>query len=107
MSSAAADNPSGSPVRPSTAKFRPSPDGVYNRVGGEAVLINMNTNRIYELNETTARLWELLSDGKSLGEIEQTMLQEYEIDPGRLANEITTMLASLEREQLIVPDQQA
>jgi hypothetical protein len=107
MGSAGAENQSSQPVRPPTAKFRPSPDGVYNRVGGEAVLINMKTNRIYELNETTARLWELLSAGKTLGEIQQTMLQEYEIDQGQLSSEIDSMLASLDREQLIVPDQSA
>jgi hypothetical protein len=33
------------------------------RVGEEAVLVNLKTNRIYSLNHTRARFWELISVG--------------------------------------------
>ncbi len=39
---------------------KPSPDVVSRRLGDSAVLIRLSTNRIFELNATGARLWDLL-----------------------------------------------
>ena len=103
MSSPAGKQPSDRQPSRGTDKFQPSPDGVYNQIGGEAVLINMKTNRIYELNETSGRLWELLCAGKSLEEIRQVMLQEYDVEAGQLAAEVDGIIISLEQEQLITP----
>lgn len=83
-------------------RFQPSPDAVYNRVGDQAVLIHMGTNRIYELNRTGVRFWELLSDGHDLLEIQQIMLQEFDVAQADLLAEIETMLASLKNEGLVI-----
>ena len=103
MGSPAGNPQSDRPTLRGTDKFQPDPDGVYNRIGGEAVLINMKTNRIYELNETSGRLWELLCAGNSLEEIRQIMLQEYDVEASQLVAEVDRMITSLQREHLIAP----
>jgi hypothetical protein len=87
--------------RACTSSFRPSPDSVYSRIGEESVLVNMRTNRIYELNRTGTRFWELLSAGYTQAEIEQLMLQEFGVAEDDLAVEIKAMLASLQDEGLV------
>jgi len=52
--------------RTSTAAWRPSEDTVTQRVGEGIVLVHLPTDRIYSLNPTATRLWELLAARKSL-----------------------------------------
>ncbi|MBA3474632.1 MAG: PqqD family protein [Rubrobacter sp.] len=61
----------------------------------------MRTNQIYELNQTGARFWELLSAGHDRAEIQRIMLQEFDVVEADLTAEIDTMLASLKSEGLI------
>jgi len=86
-----------------SSRFRPSPDVVYNRIGDEAVLIHMKTNRIYELNPTAARLWELLSAGHDRAEMQRLMLQEYDVTEDQLRGEVENQLESLINDRLIEP----
>ena len=51
----------------------PSPDVVARRVDDEVVLVNLQTNRIFALNSTGARFWELLEGGADRVEIEETL----------------------------------
>ena len=75
---------------------QPNPDVVYQRVGEELVLVHLKTNQIYALNETGARFWELLCEGRSRPEIESQMLEEFDVEPGELASEIDALLVELE-----------
>lgn len=40
---------------------------VTEKMGAEVVFVHLRTNRIYTLNATAARAWELLSEGHSTG----------------------------------------
>ena len=90
--------------------FRPSPDVVAQRIGAEVVLVNLQTNQIYELNRTGARLWELVTAGHDRGELQQQLQAEFDVDEAALTAEIDAFLTALEREQLVtvleaVPDE--
>ena len=76
--------------------MRPSTDVVYQRVGEELVLVHLKTNQIYALNETGARFWELVCEGRSRPEIESQMLEEFDVEPAALAGEIDALLVELE-----------
>jgi hypothetical protein len=83
-------------------RFRVSPDTIYETLDDRGVLINVTTNEIYELNQTGARFWELLSAGHDHTQIRQLMLQEYDVDETVLDREIEALLASLKSARLIV-----
>jgi hypothetical protein len=83
-------------------RFRVSPDTIYETLDDRGVLINVTTNEIYELNQTGARFWELLSAGHDQTQIRQIMLQEYDVDETVLDREIEALLASLRSASLIV-----
>ena len=85
-------------------RFRSTPDTVAERLGDELVLIHMKTDRMFLLNGTGARVWELLSTGHEVAEIQRRVLQEFEATEAELATDIHDLIASLQGEQLISPD---
>ncbi len=81
--------------------LRPIPDVAYRELEGEMVLVHLGTNRIYSLNETGARFWELLAAGGERAEIERQLLDEFVVDPADLRAEIASMLEALADEGLV------
>ena len=79
----------------------PSPDVVGRDLGDEVVLVNLRTNRIFALNPTGARFWQLLVEGISREEIEATLLREYDLSKDAVAGEIDRLVGELEREGIV------
>jgi len=83
---------------------RPDPDVISRRIDAGTVLINLRTNKIYELNTTGSRIWELLKEGRTVGEIEATLQQEYEVEAAEAADAIRETLGRLAGEGLVRQD---
>jgi Coenzyme PQQ synthesis protein D (PqqD) len=81
--------------------LRPAPSVIFQRLGNEGVLIRLHTERIYELNQTATRVWEMLVAGSNRAQIEQQMVQEFDVDDRQLAQEIEVFLAMLSSEGLV------
>ena len=77
-----------------------SPDVVVQRLGEQLVLINLRTDRIYELNNTGGRFFELVSSGLNREQIQQQMLSEFAVDEADLALEIDQLIVALAAEGL-------
>lgn len=89
------------PSAPGHGELRPDDDVVSRRLEDEVVLVHLRTNRIYTLNETGARLWELLKDGRGRAEIEEQLLQEFEVERDQLQEEVERIVSLLSREGLV------
>lgn len=84
-------------------KFRPSPDAVATRAGDEIVVVDVRSDRIYSLNRTAARAWELLCADCDRAEVERRMLAEFDVAPEELAGAIDALVASLTQNGLLEP----
>jgi hypothetical protein len=84
-----------------------NPDTLAQRVGDEVVLINLKTDRIFVLNRTGARLWELLAARHTRAEIRERLLDEFDVTGGQVDAEIESLLAALRDERLIDADRGA
>ena len=82
-------------------RFRASPDALATRVGDEIVLVHTVTDRIYVLNRTGARVWELLCGELDRTEIESQLAGEFEVANADLAAEVGGLIASLVESRLI------
>jgi hypothetical protein len=80
----------------------PSPDVVARELGEEVVLVHLRTNRIFALNATGARFWQLLIDGASRSEIESSLKQEYDVSDDEIGAEIDDLVAELAQEGIVV-----
>jgi len=78
-----------------------NPDVVSRRVGGEVVLVHLQTNQIFALNETGARFWELFEQRKTRPEIEAALTAEFDVSDDQVAREIDELLEALAREDIV------
>ncbi|MBM3124026.1 MAG: PqqD family protein [Chloroflexi bacterium] len=61
-------------------------------VGEDAFLLNTQTNKYFSLEKVGTRLWELLSQGRSLREAYQRLLKEYEVSPAELESDLLELV---------------
>ncbi len=79
----------------------PDPDVVARRIDSGTVLINLRTNKIYELNSTGTRIWELLGEGGDRTAIVEQLLQEFDVEADVAAQAVDDTVEQLEREGLL------
>ena len=81
---------------------RPAADVVARRLGDSAVLVRLTTNRIYELNTTGARVWELVQDGLTRDVLVGQLAAEFGGPADRLGGDVDELLSLLHAEGLTV-----
>ena len=81
--------------------MRPASDIIARKLGESAVLIRMRTSRIYELNATGARIWELLKQHPARESVVESILNEFEIDRHDAESAVDELTATLRGEGLI------
>jgi Coenzyme PQQ synthesis protein D (PqqD) len=99
-----AGNTGGNEPRGDAGRLRPSADAVTKRVGDEVVLVQLRTNRIYTLNRTGARLWELLEDGHDLDGAGERLRREFDVGEDQLRDEMAALVDELVARKLLEPD---
>lgn len=82
-------------------RLEPSQDVVGQRLGDEVVLVSLQTNRIFELNRTGARFWELLQSESDRRRIEQRLVEEFEVSEDALSAEVDQLIKTLTDEELV------
>ena len=81
--------------------LKPNPGVIAKRLDEVAVLVDVSTNRIFELNHTGARVWELMGEGFDQEQIVRHLVVEFEADFPTVANEVNTLLRQLRVEGLL------
>jgi Coenzyme PQQ synthesis protein D (PqqD) len=82
--------------------LRPSPEVISKRLDEATVLVHIPTNRIFELNETGTRVWELLGQGLDTNTIVGFLVEEFDVDTARASNEVNDLLIQLRTKDLLV-----
>ena len=81
--------------------LRPNPEVIAKRLDQVAILVDVSTNRIFELNETGTRVWELLGQGLDADRIVHHLVNEFEVEEVRAADEVTSLFVRLQIEGLL------
>ena len=81
--------------------LRPNPEVIAKRLDQATVLVDISTGRIFELNETGTRVWELLGQGLNAERIIQHLVLEFEVANSQAAEELKTLLSQLQNEGLV------
>jgi len=82
--------------------LRPASDVVARQLGESAVLIRLTTNRIYELNPTGARIWELVGTGTTVDAVLDALSKEFDAPAETVKSEVDDLVRSLMAEGLLV-----
>ncbi len=70
-------------------------------LAGEAVIVNLKNGVYYGLDGVGYRIWSLIQEQKGVQEIRDTIVEEYEVEPMRLEQDLLGLLQQMADEGLI------
>jgi Coenzyme PQQ synthesis protein D (PqqD) len=70
-------------------------------LGEEAAILNLKSSVYYGVNPVGARVWELLKQPKSVSELRDILLDEYEVDQEGCLRDLLALLHKMREEGLI------
>lgn len=82
-------------------KFVVSASALVQNVGEECVILDLSTGTYFGLDPVGARAWSLLTEGRSVPAIIETLLGEYEVQRQDLEKDIDSLLRDLRASGLI------
>ena len=65
------------------------------QVGDETVILDLASGTYFGLDPIGARIWQLIGEGKALGEICEALLAEYEVSRVQLQGDLERLLQEL------------
>jgi hypothetical protein len=70
-------------------------------LGDESAILNMKNSVYYGVNPVGATVWNLLKEAKTVGQIRDAILNEYEVDEVRCEKDLFALLEEMRSEGLI------
>jgi hypothetical protein len=70
-------------------------------LGGEVAILHLKAGIYYGLETVGARIWSLIQEPRSVGEIRDILVSEYEVEPDRCESDLIALLRGLADEGLI------
>jgi len=76
-------------------------DQVSSDLGGEVAILHLEAGVYYGLDAVGARIWSLIQEPKTIGEIRDILVSEYEVGADRCESDVIALLQELADEGLI------
>lgn len=76
---------------------------VARQIGGETVILNLESGTYFGLDVVGARIWQLIAEGKSVAETRAVMLVEFDVAEDVLDRDLEKLLRDLRDHDLLVP----
>jgi coenzyme PQQ synthesis protein D (PqqD) len=70
-------------------------------LGDEAAVLNLKNSVYYGMNPVGATVWNLLKQPKTVAEIRDAIIEEYEVEEARCEQDLLTLLEQMRSEGLI------
>ena len=78
-----------------------TPEQVSCPLGEESAILNLKNTVYYGLNPVGARVWNLLQQARSVGELRDALLDEYDVEAERCERDLLELLEKMRVEGLI------
>ena len=78
-----------------------SSDTLVNILGGESVLLSLKSQHYYGLDEVGTQIWNVLTTSPSVEAAYETLLEEYEVEPETLRQDLYDLLGKLAEQGLV------
>ncbi len=76
-------------------------DQVSTKLEDETVILHLKDGIYFGLNQVGTRIWNLLEVYRSVGEIRDTLLEEYEVEPAQVEGDLLELVKELHAKGLI------
>jgi len=74
---------------------------VSSEMDGDIIIFNMKNGIYYGLDSVGTKIWNLIQEPKTVREIHDAILNEYDVEPERCMNDLVSLLNRLSEERLI------
>jgi hypothetical protein len=78
-----------------------SPNVVSCELDGDSVLLNLDTSRYFRLNSVGSLLWSKLEAPCTVSELQDAVVEGFDVEPDRCARDIEALLSSLVESGLV------
>lgn len=78
-----------------------SADQVSTDLGGEVVILDMQSEEYFSLDGVGTRIWEMIQESRTVQEILDTILSDYAVEPERCERDLLAVLQELADEGLV------
>jgi hypothetical protein len=76
-------------------------DQVSSDLAGEVAILHLKDGTYYGLDAVGARIWSLIQKSRTVQEIRDILVSEYEVEPDRCESDLIALLQRLANEELI------
>jgi len=70
-------------------------------LGEESAILNLKNSVYYGLDPVGARIWTLLQEPRSIGELRDVLVAEYEVEPAQCERDLLALLEKMRSEGLV------
>ncbi|MEA2338526.1 MAG: hypothetical protein QOE82_2533 [Thermoanaerobaculia bacterium] len=70
-------------------------------IGGETVILGLQSGRYYGVDGVSARVWQLVQEPSRVGDICKTIVSEYDVDPHVCEADLLALLGQMADGRLI------
>lgn len=75
---------------------------IWRRIDSETMILDLEKDIYYSLNDVGARIWELLDKGTSIKRINEIICEEYDVDDSTASKDIAKIIEKFGKEKLII-----
>lgn len=84
-----------------SSRVSPAPDVMLRIIGDEAVILNLKSETYLGLDPVGTRMWTVLQDSPSIQAAHASLLDEFEVEPERLRQDMDRLLDQMLEQGLI------
>ena len=70
-------------------------DVLFRELDGESVLLHIGSGRYFGLDEVGTLIWKLLAEGREIDQIEQRIVEIYDVGPETVTRDVRRILDEL------------
>ena len=78
-----------------------SPEQVSSKLGEEVVILNLRNGVYYGLDPIGTRIWELIQEPRSVRQVCEVLLEEYDVTFEQCAEDVLALMRDLQAQGLI------
>jgi coenzyme PQQ synthesis protein D (PqqD) len=97
----------GGAVLSSSVRVRTAPGVITQAVEDALVLLRLESEVYYELDDVGARIWQLLGERGNADAIVPELLEEYDVEEAKLRNDVSRLVSELGNAGLLTFDHAA
>ena len=84
-----------------SARVAIPPDVLFQELEGACVLLNLDTERYYSLDDVGTRMWQVMAEHNDVATVVEQLLDEYDVHEATLRHDLANLIAELTEEGLI------